>query len=329
MITRRRVVIALGAGALASFDSFAQAQTRPRLIGWLWQGDSADPTYSQYQDAFKVGLRELGYAEGKHYLIETRSAQYDKSRLPALAAELVALKVDLIITSGTPSALAASKATRELPILTTTSADPVGVGLAASLSHPRGNVTGLSNLGAELYAKRLDLLRQVVPTMRRAGFIFDPDDDQNQLSLRRFEAACDKLKLKFVRAPVRNANEMVAAFQTLSREKAGGLVVTNDATVQKLREMIIEQAAKSRLAAVYSNSAFAEAGGFTSYAANTADIYRRAAAYADKIFKGTKPGDLPIEQPTRFEFVLNMKTARALGLKILNSILVQVTKVIE
>ncbi len=326
MITRRRIILAIGTSALAPLASFAQPRKVWR-IGCLWDREQSD--YIRRVDAFKAGMNALGYAEGRDYVIEHRSAQSDLTRLPALAAELVALKVDVIVSSSTPSAVAASKATREIPVLTTTAGDPVGSGLAASLARPGGNITGLTGLTSELFVKRLDLLRQLLPRMSRVGFLYDPNNRSNALSLTRFESACAQLKLQSIRAPMRKPEEMEAAFKTLSRHQAHGLIVTQTATSIALRKSIIEYAGKHRLPAAYGNSDWVEAGGLFSYAPDPTDLFRRAAAYADKIFKGAKPGDLPIEQPMRFEFVLNMKTAKALGLKISNSILVQATRVIE
>ena len=207
--------------------------------------------------------------------------------------------------------------------------DPVGNGLVASLARPGGNITGLTGMATELFSKRLDLLRQLLPQMRRVGLLYDPNDPNDALSLTRFESDCGKLKLQPIRAPARTAAEIAAAFETLARDKAQALLVTNTGTNSASRDRIIEHAAKHRLPAVYVGSDYAEAGGLISYAPDFADMYRRAAAYADKIFKGAKPGTIPIEQPMRFDFVLNMKTAKALGLKIPGSILVQATKVIE
>ena len=328
MNRRRILLIALGAGALAApLACFAQAQTRPRLIGYLDARNESDPVWLKYRDAFKARMRELGYAEGRDYKVEARYAQGDLSRLPALAAELVALKVDLIIALTTPSAVAARKATHEIPIIMNTG-DPVGSGLAASLSHPGGNVTGLTSLSVELYTKRLDLLRQMLPRMRRVGFLYNPDNPTDRRGLKQFESGCDKLNFKSIPAPARNGDEIASAFQTLSREKAQALISTSGSMLG-LRGKIIEHAAKNRLPAMYSHSVFAESGGLITYGPDYPDIYRRVAAYADKIFKGAKPGDLPIEQPTKFELVINMKTAKALGLKIPDVIMLRADKVIE
>ena len=325
---RRELLIALGASLLvAPFPAFAQAQRKVWRIGFLWESEQS--LYVQSIDAFKGGMRELGYAEGRDYVIEQRSAQADLARLPALVAELLALKIDIIAPSSTPAAVVASKATREIPILIAIVADPVGSGLAASLRRPGGNVTGLTSLTAELFTKRLDLLRQMLPGIRRVGFLYNPDNAASALSLRQFEFDCDKLKFKSLRAPVRNAEEILAAFGTLKRDKAQGLIVSTAGTTIAWRESIIEHAAKHRLPAVYGQSLFAESGGLLSYSPSYADMWRRAAAYVDKIFKGAKPGDLPIEQPLKFETVVNLKTAKALGIKIPDVIMLRADRVIE
>jgi putative ABC transport system substrate-binding protein len=327
MNSRRKLVFALGAGALtAPFWSFAQQPGKVWRIGFLWELERS--YYVDRFDAFTAGMRELGYVEGRDYTVEHRSAQNDRARLPELA-ELLTLKVDLIVTSATPPAVAARNATRNIPILIVNAGDPVGSGLVASLRRPGGNVTGLSSMNAELYTKRLDLLRQLLPGMRRAAMLYDPNNSADVRNLNRFESDCEKLALRPLRAPVRNVEEIAAAFNTLNRDQAQGLVVSTASTNISLREIIIEHAAKHRLPAIYSQSNFTEAGGLVSYGVNYQDLWRRAAAYADKIFKGAKPGDLPIEQPIKFEMAINLKTAKALGLKIPGSILVQATKVIE
>ena len=326
---RRKLIFALGAGVVAApLASLSQPQGKIWHIGFLWENEQS--FYLQFFDAFKAGMRELGYTEGRDYTIEHRSAQMDFARLPALAAELVALKVDLIASPGTPSAVAARNVTRDIPILIAAVTDPVGGGLAATLRRPGGNVTGLANgVASELYTKRLDLLRQILPAMRRVGFLYNPDNATNLLVLRQFESDCAKLQFKSVRAPVHKAEEIVAAFNTLQRDRAQGLIVSGASTNTAWRDSIVDQAAKHRLPAVYAASRFAESGGLLSYSSNYADLYRRAAAYADKIFKGAKPGDLPIEQPNKFETVINLKTARALGITIPQSIFISADKVIE
>ena len=328
MNNRRKLIIALGAGALAApFGSFAQQQSKVWRIGFLWE--SKQSSYVARLDAFKTGMRELGYAEGRDYTIEHRSAEDELARLPALAAELLALKVDLIFPSSTPPAVAAHKATREIPILFAQVSDPVGNGLAASLRRPGGNVTGLSNLNTELDAKRLDFLRQILPGMRRVGFLYNPDSAGSAIALKHFESACDKLQLKAIPTPVRKADEIAPAFDKLHHDKAQGLIVTSGQWITAWQKSIIDHSAKHRLAVISASSANAEAGGLLSYTTNSTDLWRRAATYADKIFNGAKPGDLPIEQPTKFEMVINMKTAKALGIKIPDIVMLRADKVIE
>jgi putative tryptophan/tyrosine transport system substrate-binding protein len=326
MNNRRKLIVVLGTAPFAApFASFAQLQGKVRRIGFLWERDAPANLA-----AFKGGMNEFGYTEGKSYTIEHRFAQADNARLPALAAEFVALKVDLIVSSGTPSAVAAHKATREIPILITSTGDPIGSGLAITLARPGGNVTGLTqNVGQDLTSKRLDLLRQIVPGIRRVGFLYDPDNAGTVSGLRRFEADCSKLELRSFRAPVRKAEDIAAVFDTLTRNQAQGLQVANPSTFAAWRQSIIEHAARHRLPAIYSPRGHVEAGGLISYGPNFSDLYRRAAAYADKIFKGARPGDLPIEQPTKFDLVINLKTAKALGVSIPQAMLLSADKVIE
>jgi putative ABC transport system substrate-binding protein len=320
---RRKLVIALGAAALTTpFGAIAQKQGKIWRIGFLSENEKriAAPAI----EAFKSGLRELGHID---FVIEERYAQNDFARLPALVAELVALQVDVMLPSGTPSALAIHNFSRDIPIVIAIVGDPVGSGLAASLRHPGGRVTGLSNISAELVSKRLDLLRQIVPGLRRAAFFYNPDSVNDVLGLKQFESTCAKLGIKAIPTPVRSNDEIAAAFNVMKREKAQGLIVS--ATNAGWRPSIVSNASNNRLPAIYAGRTWPEAGGLFSYAANNPDLYRRAAAYVDKIFKGSKPGDLPIEQPTKFDAIINLKTAKALGIKIPNSILVQATEVIE
>jgi putative tryptophan/tyrosine transport system substrate-binding protein len=242
---------------------------------------------------------------------------------------LIALKVDLIVSTGTPSAMAARDATREMPILITGAGDPVGSGLATSLRRPGGNVTGLTQIGAELISKRLDLLRQIVPGLRRVGFLYDPNNASLVLEVKQLQLDCAKLGYTLLEAPVRKGEEIVAAFSALRRDKAQGLIVADPAWFRTWSERIIDQTAKHRLLTVFSSFRSADRGGLITYTVNIHDNYRRAAAYADKIFKGAKPGELPIEMPTKFELVINLKTAKALGLTIPPSVIVQATRVIE
>jgi putative ABC transport system substrate-binding protein len=328
MIARREMVLALALSALAmSFRANAQPQAKVWRIGFLaTYARSANPEWS---DAFKMGMRELGRAEGRDYAMEYRFADGDLKRLPVLAAELVALKIDLILAANTVAALAASKLTREIPIVIAVSADPVGVGLAASLSRPGGNVTGLTGLGVELLPKRLDLMRQMLPAMGRVGFVFNPDSAIDELLLKQFQSGAEKLGIKSISVVVQKSGDIAAAFQSLKRGKADAVFVSSTIANVSLRESLVEHAAKYRLPGMYGSGEFVELGGLISYSPNYTDQHRRAAAYVDKIFKGAKPGDLPVEQPTKFELVVNLKTARALGIAIPVEVMVLADKVIE
>jgi putative ABC transport system substrate-binding protein len=326
---RRKCLIALVGSALAApLGLLAQPPGRPRRIGFLWDDDR--PENLQYLDAFNVGLRELGYVQSRDYVTEQRSAKGDLRLLKQLAAELLALKVDLIVATSGIATMAASGATRDVPIVTTGVGDPVGYGLAASLRRPGGNVTGLSNQSAEVVIKQLELLRQIVPNLRRVGFLHHPDNAASTEILARLESECRKLQIQCFGAAIRDGQDISGAFVTLQRDKAQALIVAPGNTQSARKDSIIDQAAKHRLPTIYFMKA-AEAGGLIeyTYASNVREQFRRAATYVDKIFKGAKPGDLPIEQPTRFELVVNMKTAKALGLTIPPSILVRADRVIE
>ena len=328
MTPRRTILRATLAGiALASIAPYLHGQTRPRRIGFLWERDQSD--YADQLGAFKAGMRELGYTEGADYVIEHRSAQNDPARVPALVAELIALKVELIAPSGTPSAVIAHDTTREIPILIMNVGDPVGSGLAANLRRPGGNVTGLTSISVELYTKRLDLLRQVLPNMRRVGLLYNPDNGNDRLGLRQFESDCDKLKFKSAAAPVRKPEEIAVAFNTLKGGQAEGVIVSSSQANSAWQKSIIEQAAKHRLPAVYGPGLWAESGGLISYGPNLVDLCRRAAGYVDKIFRGAKPAELPIQQPNKFDLAINLRTAKALGVTIPQSILVSADRVIK
>jgi putative tryptophan/tyrosine transport system substrate-binding protein len=327
---RRRLLVAGAAwpavvwtGA-APFGAFAQKQGKVWRIGILMEAEPAD--YTWVLDGFKSGLRELGYVDGRDYVLEQRAASNDTSRLRALAAELIALKVDLIVATN-PSAIAARDATREIPILIPAAGNPVSSGLAVSLRRPGGNVTGLTTIGSELMSKRLDLLRQIVPGLRRVGFLYDPDNASNMLNYQQLQSDCARLGYTLIATPLHKREDLAAAFSALQRDKAQGVVLGNFFRIWSAS--IIEQVAKHRLPAVYGGLVWSERGGLVSYFANPVEMYRRAATYADKIFKGANPGELPIEQPTTFELVINLKTAKALGLTIPPSVMVQATKVIE
>jgi putative ABC transport system substrate-binding protein len=322
---RRATLVAFGLGAIAPRTGFSQR--RVWRIGYL---SGIEPSvYVARLDAFRAGMRTLGMNEGRDYVIEVRSSNGDLARLAALAAELVALKVDLILTAGTPTVLAAQKATRDIPILTTTAGDPVATGIVPSLARPGGNVTGMSSMSSDIYPKSLDLLRQLRPGLTRVGILYDPDNRIDGVTLARLEAVVKAQSFTLIRAPVRNATDVAPAFATLERNKVQALVATNGSTNVTLSKAIIENATRMRLPAAFPRGDFADAGGLISYGTDYVDLYRRAADYAVRIMKGEKPADLPIQQPTRFELVINFKTAAALGLKVPPEVLLQSTRVIE
>ncbi len=307
--------------------SFAEAQqAKVHRIGFL--RTSAAP--ESYLEAFRQGLKGLGYIEGKNIAFEYRWAGGKIDRLPALAAELVSLKVDIIVTDGTPPALAARKASGTIPIVMASSGDPVGTGLIASLARPGGNITGLTSLNAELSAKVLELLKEIIPRLTQVANLGQADSPVDELAMKNMEAPARALGVKLIPFRFRGPDDYEGVFRAATKERAGALLVHGTPSTSPAdRKRIVELAAKNRLPAVYDTKDWADNGGLMSYGADRIDMYRRAATYADKILKGAKPADLPVEQPTRFELVINMKTAKALGIKIPNSILVQTTKVIE
>ena len=324
---RRRLLAAAGVSAFAvPLAVLAQPPRRTKRIGLLWEADSQSPTLVE---AFNAGLREIGYVQGRDYVIEQRSAKDDHRLLPSLAAELLELKVDLIVATTTASAVAARGATHDVPIVFTAAGDPVGSGLATSLRRPGGNVTGLSTQNAELTIKHLDLLREVVPKLRRVGFLYHADNAANVTMLVRLERECSKVRIQCMGVGIREKQDIPGAFATLQRDKAQALILSGSPVLVGWQNAIIDHAARHRMPAMYAVSLNVEEGGLISYAASGRDRFRRAATYVDKIFNGAKPADLPIEQPTKFELVINMKTARALGITIPQSILVRADRVIE
>jgi putative ABC transport system substrate-binding protein len=327
----RRVFIGTLAGGLLAAPLAAEAQSAVKVprIGYLAPNLAASP---HLPEAFRQGLRDLGYVESQNVVIEYRSAEGKPERLPALAAELVALKVDVIVGPGTPTALAARQATRTLPIVFATAADPVGSGLVTSLARPGGNVTGLSILAPELVGKRLELLTQAVPGVSRVAVLWQPgghDERTDKDILKDAEVAARPLgvRLQFVEA--RGPADFDRTFSDMTRAGVGALTVLTSVMFLNERRRLVDLTAKNRLPAVYGGRDFVDAGGLMAYGPNLADLYRRAATYVDKILKGAKPGDLPVEQPTKFELLINLKTAKALGLTIPPALLQGADEVIQ
>ena len=330
MITRRTLITAFGAGAFtAPLALLAQQQNKVWRVGFLSARhvDFVDSDY--YYGPFRQGMRELGYVEGKNLVIEWRSAEGNNERLPGLATELVNLKVDLIVTVGTPATSAAQKATTLIPIVMGNTADPVGSGFVRTLARPTGNITGLSGMGGDVMLKQLEMLLSMVPKLSRLAVLGNPSNTDNIKKVEIVQAEGQKRGVNILRAEARTPQEIDDAFSLIRRQNAGALIVLLDQFFLQQKSQIAELTAKHRLPSMAQDRMYSEAGVLMSYGTNLADQYRRAATYVDKIFKGAKPGDLPVEQPTKFDLVINGKTAKALGLAIPQSLLISADKVIE
>ena len=291
---------------------------------------ASDSAYARLIEAFRQGLRDLGYVEGRNIVIEYRYADEKYERLPALAAELVRLKVDVIVSHGTPGPLAAKQATSAIPIVMTSAGDPVASGLVSSLARPGGNVTGLSLMVPELGGKRVQLLKEILPGLSRVAVLWNAANPYASLVVREMEIAATTLGVQLQSLVVRGPDDFEGALAAATTGRAGALTAVEDPLTITKRTQIVDFAAKSRLPAIYGVKEFVDAGGLMSYGAHLADLYRRAAAtYVDKILKGAKPADLPVQQPTKFEFVINLKTAKALGLTIPQSVLLRADEVIQ
>jgi putative ABC transport system substrate-binding protein len=279
-------------------------------------------------EAFRQELSKLGWIEGKNIAIEYRFGEQNPERLPELAADLVRLKVDLIVVSGNVAALVAKRATATVPIVMANSGDPVADGLIASLARPGGNVTGLSGLGTQLNTKRLEILKDAVPKLARVGLLRPAGGSDRQL--KDLRPAALALKLKFEEIDIqRDAKGLESAFQTARQKRVGAIMTTTATTFFAERKRIVELAGKYRLPAIYYQKEFVDEGGLMFYGADTADLYRRAAVYVDKILKGSKPADLPVQQATKFEFVINLKAAKQIGLTVPPRVLERADKVIK
>ena len=330
MTSRAALVAALALGVVtAPLAASTQPTTRTSRIGYLSPNLSPSP---HLREAFVQGLRDLGYVEGHNVVIEYRNAEGKFERLPSLAAELVALKVDVIVTPGSLAAMAARNATKSIPIVFPTVGNPVSDGLVASLARPGGNVTGLSNLTPDLVGKSAEVLKQAVPGVTRAAVLWHSGafvgDTETEVR-KRAEAAGKALGMQLQFVETRGAEDFERAFAEMRRARAEALIVPLTAMFTNERRHIVSLAAKVRLPAVYGSRESVDAGGLMSYGSNLADSHRRAASYVDKILKGARPGDLPVEQPTKFELVINLKTAKALGLTIPQSVLSRADQVIE
>lgn len=304
------------------FTQAQQTKTIPK-IGFL--ADPAPPP----DISFLLGLQSLGYSDGKNLTIAYRFAKGQHERLPGLAAELIGLKVDVLVTVGTPAAVAAKRATSKIPIVMAIVADPVGEGLVTSLAHPAGNLTGLANLDTELSQKRLEILKEVVPGLSHVAVLWNSGNPAHKRALGESESAAKALTLRLQPLDVKGPNEFKSAFSAMTREHAGALMLLADSMFVAYRARLVDFATKDRLPSMFWTRSSVEVGGLMSYGASYADLYRRAATYVDKILKGAKPADLPVEQPTKFEFFVNLKAAKQIGLTIPPQVLARADRVIK
>ena len=331
MNKRRKLVFAIGAGVVgAPFGSFAQQQGKVWRIGFLVAGSRpANLDTHFFMGPFLHGMRELGYAEGRNLTIEWRFAEGNSERLPNLATELANLKVDVIVVVGTPATMASKNATTTIPLVMVNVGDPVGLGFVKSLAQPAGNITGLSQMISELGGKRLELLKEMVPRLSRVTLLINSANPNDTTVLETIQVAGQKRGIKVVPMEVRTPQEIESAFSAMPGNGADAVIVSAGALFTQQRRQIAELAVKTRLPSISGAREYVEAGGLISYGDSRADSFRRASTYVDKILKGAKPGDLPVEQPTKFELFINRTTAKALGLKIPQSLLISADKVIE
>jgi len=326
---RRSFLAAAAAWPALAWAGAARAQAPAKVprVGLLSSYSPSDA--AAWHQAFRLGLRDLGWVEGKNISIEYRYAEGKRARIPDLAADLVRLKVDVIVTSLVGDALAARKATRAIPIVVVAATDPVAMRLVESLARPGGNVTGFSQLAFELVGKRLELLKEMVPKLSRVAVLWNPQGRLTRRAWEELQLPAQQLGVQLHSLEVRSPDEFDKAFEDATRVRAGALFILPHPVIGLNLKRIAGLAAKSRLPSIFHVSEFADAGGLLTYGPDRDDLYRRAATFVDKILKGAKPADLPIEQPTKFELVINMKTARALGLTIPQSILLRADRVIE
>jgi putative ABC transport system substrate-binding protein len=318
--------LALGLFAAPLAAEAQQEKTVPR-IGVLSTATQSAPPMTVRLDAFRHGLRELGYVEGDSVVFEYRSAEGNPDRLAGLAAELVRLKVDCIVTAGDTPTRAARQATDTIPVVMANTSNAIQAGLVGSLARPGGNITGLTSVSVDLAGKRLGLLKEVVPKLSRVAMFWQPHTSDG--SLTETEAAARLLDVQLIPVEVRTLGELENAFRSVAKHRTSAVIMGWSGFFITHQARIIELAAKYRLPAMYPEQEYVPAGGLMAYATNIADLYRRAAGYVDRILKGAKPADLPVEQPTKFELVLNLKTAKALGLTIPQSVLVRANEVIR
>jgi putative ABC transport system substrate-binding protein len=326
---RRRNFVALLSGVVAAWPFAARAQHERKIsrVGFL--GNSTAALEANLVGPFREGLRKYGYEDGRNVEIVFRWADGRYERFPALIAELIAANVDVIVTAGTPAAFAVKKATSTVPVVMAAVGDPVGTGLVSSLARPGGNITGLSGTATDLEGKRLELLREVAPNLSQVAFFLNPANALHDLSLRQARAAANALRIKLLPQEVRRSEDLDGAFASIVKEQPGGLLILADRIFLHNRERIMKFAIERRLPSVNAYRELVEAGGLMSYGPSYEDMHRRAADYVDKILKGARPGDLPIEQPTKFDLLINAKAAKALAIAFPPTVLARADEVIE
>ena len=330
MNTRRQLLIVLGAGVLAApLISFAQQPGNLRRVGFLYFASRQSALESGRYELFLQGMRDLGYAEGRNYELVARFADGVSERLPGLVEELARMKVDAIVATGTPVVAALKRAGGTIPVVMTVGADPVGEGFAASLARPGGNFTGLSSGNAELFAKHVELLKIALPRLSRIAILWNSANESHPVRLKQVQVIAQRAGLKTVNVGARTASEIERAFATMMRERAEALVILTDTFFVQQMKQIAGLAVKHKLPSLLGAIDYADAGGLIGYGQNVADNFQRAASYVDKILKGAKPGELPIEQPTRVSLAINRKTARAIGFAVPQELLLRADKVIE
>ncbi len=319
-------IITLGI-LLGSLAAQAQQTGNVYRIGFL--GNSTAALEANLVGPFREGLRDLGYVEGRNVLIEYRWAEGKYDRFPALIGELLALKVAVIVTAGTPATLAVKKATTSVPLVMTAVGDPVGTGIVPSLSHPGGNITGLTAISTEIDAKRLELLREVVPSVSYIALLWNAGSPLQVLAEKQVQAAAQVLRMRVLSLGVKTEEEIKSALAVMARERPDALLVLADRLLLHHRVLIMDFATRHRLPGVHAYRELVEAGGLMSFGPSYADMHKRAAYFVDRILKGAKPGDLPVERPRTFELVINLKVAKALGLTIPQSVLLRGTEIIQ
>ena len=326
---QRLAVTLLATFVLLAAPLAAKAQQAGKVFRIGFISSASSSAMAARDEAFRQGLRALGYVEGQNILIEYRWADGKNERLPGFAAELVNLKLDIIVTHGGEATRAVQQVTTTIPIVIAAADDPLATGLVPSLARPGGNITGLSIITPDLTGKRLELLKEILPGLTRVAVLWNSGNPTSEPELRKTEAAARSLGLQLQSLGVRDPHEFASAFSSMKRERAGALCVLGDAMFCGQRKEIVDLAASNRLPLVAHLREFADAGGLITYGPNVVDVHRRAATYVDKILKGANPGDLPIEQPMKFDLVINLKTARALGITIRQSLLVRADHHIE